>query len=128
VIVELVPGATLPAEFKKFARGNRLDIINGQVVELPDSILAKLAAHPNIFRIHEDRPVKTHNYRTGITIGSSTVHQTFGYTGAGVGIAVIDSGIATWHDDLTNRTSKLFPYGNQRAAKFVDFVNGRTQP
>src|SRR5581483_4107216 len=40
----------------------------------------------------------------------------------------IDSGVATWHDDLTNRTSKIYPYGNQRVAKFVDFVNGRTQP
>src|SRR5581483_854031 len=64
----------------------------------------------------------------GITIGSRTVHDTLGYTGAGVGIAVIDSGIATWHDDLTNKSSKIFPYGNQRVAKFVDFVNGRTQP
>src|SRR5262249_34979960 len=39
-----------------------------------------------------------------------------------------DSGITAWHDDLTNRTSKLFPYGNQRVAKFVDFVNGRSTP
>ena len=28
----------------------------------------------------------------------------------------------------TNNTSKLFPYGNQRVSKFVDFVNGRTLP
>ena len=128
VIVTLVPGATLPPEFKKYARNGNLDIINGQVLELPDTVIAKLAAHPNVFRIHENRPVKTHNYRTGVTIGSRTVHDTLGYTGAGVGIAVIDSGIATWHDDLTNKSSKIFPYGNQRVAKFVDFVNGRTQP
>ena len=48
--------------------------------------------------------------------------------GAGVGVAVIDSGIASWHDDLTNRTSTYYPYGNQRVAAFVDFVNGRTLP
>ena len=128
VIVTLVPGATLPPEFKRFARGGRLDIINGHALDLPDTLIKKLAAHPNVFQIHEDRPVKTHNYRTGVTIGSSTVHQAYGVTGAGVGIAVIDSGVATWHDDLTNRSSKTYPYGNQRVAKFVDFVNGRTQP
>ncbi len=42
---------------------------------------------------------------------------------------MIDSGIATWHDDLTRgRVSKTFPYGDQRVAKFVDFVDGRSQP
>src|SRR6185436_18709265 len=41
---------------------------------------------------------------------------------------VIDSGISSWHDDFTNKTAKLFPYGNQRVAKFVDFVNGRSLP
>ena len=52
-----------------------------------------------------------------------------GYDGAGIGIAVIDSGVASWHDDLsgTNRSSQ-YPYGNQRVRKFVDFVNGRTAP
>ena len=63
-----------------------------------------------------------------MTVGARTVQETLGYTGAGIGVAVIDSGITTWHDDLTNTTSKLFPYGNQRVAKFVDFVNGRTLP
>ncbi len=128
VIVTLVPGATLPPEFKKFARPGKLDIINGLVLDLPDSVIAKLAAHPNVFRIHEDRPVRTHNYRTGVTVGARTVIDTLGYTGAGVGVAVIDSGVATWHDDLTNRTSQVYAYGNQRVAKFVDFVNNRTQP
>ncbi len=78
--------------------------------------------------MHYDRPIKTHNYRTAVTVGARTVQDTLGYTGAGIGVAVIDSGITSWHDDLTNMTSKLFPYGNQRVAKFVDFVNGRTLP
>src|SRR6185295_2967780 len=45
-----------------------------------------------------------------------------------IGVAVIDSGITNWHDDLTNKTSTIFPYGNQRVRKFVDFVNGRALP
>ena len=140
VIVTLVPGAKLPAEFKRFVHssnrkdnnGNnddgRLDLINGQVLDLPNGVLKKLAAHPSVFRIHHDRDIATHNYRTSITTGARTVHQTLGYTGAGITIAVIDSGITSFHDDLTNKTSRVYPYGNQRVTKFVDFVNGRTLP
>jgi serine protease AprX len=128
VIVTLVPGAQLPSEFKKFSRAGKLDIINGQVLDLPDRVLRQLAAHPDVFRVHYDRPIKSHNYRTAVTVGARDVVAKYGYTGAGIGIAVIDSGITSWHDDLVNYTSKTFPYGNQRVAKFVDFVNGRTLP
>jgi subtilisin family serine protease len=41
---------------------------------------------------------------------------------------VIDSGVTSWHDDLTNSSGGNYPYGNQRVTKFVDFVNGRSQP
>src|SRR5439155_24226127 len=47
---------------------------------------------------------------------------------AGVTVAVLDSGVSTWHDDLTNRSSTLYPYGDQRVAGFVDFVNGQLTP
>src|SRR5207302_11093949 len=46
VIVELMPGAQLPLEFKNFAQGNKLDIINGQVLQLSNGQLKKLAAYP----------------------------------------------------------------------------------
>ena len=128
VIVTLVPGATLPNEFKKYTRNTKLDLINGEVLDLPNGVLNKLAAHPNVFRLHYDRPIKTHNYRTSITTGARVVTDFMGITGAGVGVAIIDSGISTWHDDLTNKSSTLYPYGNQRVAKFVDFVNNRTTP
>src|SRR4029434_8478870 len=57
-----------------------------------------------------------------------TVQEYMGLTGAGVGVAVIDSGISTFHDDLTSTSNTYYPYGNQRVKKFVDFVNGRTAP
>jgi serine protease AprX len=128
VIVTLVPGAQVPAEFRKFMRGNRLDIINGQALELPNHELDKLARYPEVFRVHYDRPINSQNYRTAVTVGARNVVNKYGYTGAGIGVAVIDSGITSWHDDLINDTSKTFPYGNQRVAKFVDFVNGRATP
>src|SRR5581483_5950904 len=128
VIVTLQPGVQIPAEFKKFARTTKLDIINSVVLEVPESLLKKLEAHPDVFKVHFDRPIKAHNYLTRLTVGAKVVTDTLGYTGAGIGVAVIESGITTWHDDLTNNSSKSFPYSNQRVAKSVDFVNNRTQP
>ncbi len=39
--------------------------------------------------------------RTAVSVGARAVQQQWGYDGAGVGVAVIDSGITAWHDDLT---------------------------
>ena len=126
VIVTLVPGAELPAEFKRFARlKGKLGIINGQVLDLPNGVIAQLERHPRIFRIHYNRSISAHNYRTSLTVGSRAVQRSLGLTGAGIGIAVLDSGITAWHDDPTNRSTRLYPYGNQRVSAFVDFVNGR---
>src|SRR5436190_3953933 len=66
VIVRLVPGAKLPQEFKKYARSGSLDIINGLVLDVPNHALKALANNPNVQSVHEDRPFKTHNYRTSV--------------------------------------------------------------
>jgi serine protease AprX len=126
VIVTLLPGAKLPSEFRKFAREGNLDLINGQVLDLPNNVLKQLANHKDVFRVHYDRPTEMHNYRTSVTTGGRLLNA-YGLKGAGIGVAVIDSGI-TYHEDFSANSSKLFPYGNQRVAKFVDFVNGRTLP
>ena len=61
--------------------------------------------------------------RTAATVGALTARLSYGYTGAGVGVAVIDSGITAWHDDLgASATSK----SGQRVTAFVDFVNNRS--
>ncbi|HJZ77304.1 MAG TPA: S8 family peptidase [Vicinamibacterales bacterium] len=128
VIVELVPGAKLPGSFNSYKRGGKLGIINGQVIDVPDRLLRELSQHPSVFRVHYDRPAAKFNYRTSLTVGTRAIRQTLGLTGAGVNVAVIDSGIAAWHDDLTNNSTALYPFGNQRVAGFVDFVNGQSQP
>ncbi len=128
VIVALVPGASLPSEFKRFSANRNLDIINGQVLDLPNGLIKQLESRPEVFRLHYDRPIHDFNYRTSITVGAATARLTTGYTGAGVGVAVIDSGVAP-HDDLSKGSAPgSFPYGNLRVTKFVDFVNGRTSP
>ncbi len=46
----------------------------------------------------------------------------FGYDGSGVGVAIIDSGVTPWHDDLADAA------GAMRVDRFVDFVGGRCDP
>src|SRR6185295_8276736 len=128
VIVTLKAGAELPAEFQKYANAKRLGIINGQVLSLPNGLIKRLAQHPDIFDIRFDRPLAKADYRTALATGGLAINRALGLTGAGVGVAIIDSGIASWHDDLTSRTSTLYPFGNQRVKAFVDFVNGQIAP
>jgi serine protease AprX len=129
VIVTLMPGAQLPPQFKQFANGRSLRIINGEALELPNGILTQLLNYPEVFRVHYDRPTSGFNYRTSVTVGAMTARAFLGYDGAGVGVAVLDSGIANWHDDLSGTGgSQSFPYGDQRVNKFVDFVSGQTTP
>ncbi len=56
--------------------------------------------------------------RTSATIGATIVRQEFGYDGSGVGVAIIDSGVTAWHDDLADAA------GAMRVDRFVDFVGG----
>jgi serine protease AprX len=129
VIVEWQPGSELPAAFRRYAKQNgNLRILNGTVLDLPNGLLRNLSNHPSALRIHYDRPTFKADYTTGMTVGSRAVQAGLGFTGAGVGVAVIDSGVATWHDDLTNRSSLQYPYGDQRVSAFVDFVNSQTTP
>jgi serine protease AprX len=130
VIVTLASGARLPSQFARFMRANgRLNLIDGRVLDLPNGAIQELEAHPEIFRVHYNRPAGKFNYRTSFTVGAIEAQTALGYTGAGIGIAVIDSGIAAWHDDLSRgAVTTQYPYGDQRVSKFVDFVNGRSQP
>jgi len=130
VIVTLQPGADLPPELKQLVTKShrKLGIINGQVLTVPNRALTYFASHPAVARVDVDRPIAKTNFRTALTIGARPIQSGLGLTGAGVGVAIIDSGVASWHDDLTNRTGAQYPYGNQRVAAFVDFVNGQIAP
>jgi serine protease AprX len=132
VIIQLKPGFDASSDVTKLGGklGRRLGLINGQVAEVPNKILRKLADHPAVVRIIWDRPIGGEMNRVAVTVGARAVQEALGYTGAGIGVAVIDSGVTTWHDDLTyNGTSSAVRTKNgQRVAAFYDFVNGRTAP
>jgi serine protease AprX len=101
-----------------------LPILDARVAEVPNFGLPILALNSNISYIALDRPTLSTIERTGLTVGATAVRQGQGYDGAGIGVAVIDSGITPWHDDLTQTGIP----GSQRIDRFVDFVNGQTTP
>jgi serine protease AprX len=131
-IIELKPGWDVSAEVSKLGGkiGRRLRLMDGLAVEVPNKVLRKLADNPAVARIIWDRPLDSTMNRVSVTVGARAVQEGLGLTGAGIGVAVIDSGITGWHDDLTYRgSSPLVRVKNgQRVAAFVDFVGGRTAP
>jgi serine protease AprX len=107
--------------------GRRLRIVNAQTADVPNSVLQRLADDPAVESIHEDRSTAGELNRVAVTVGARAVQTDMGIKGAGVGVAVVDSGITSWHDDLTynGTTSAVRTKAGQRVVAFADFVNGR---
>ncbi len=102
--------------------GRHLAGISSHVAFVPNGQLKRLAASPLVDHISLDRDIVGTMDRTAATVGAAAVRQDLGFDGSGVGVAIIDSGITSWHDDLSNSG------GGQRVARFVDFVNGGETP
>ena len=76
---------------KKLLKTYDLDVIAGSIYSVPASELEELANDPNVKYISPVRPMKpTLDYATAAVNG--TAARAAGYTGKGVGIAIIDSG------------------------------------
>jgi serine protease AprX len=98
--------------------GLTLPIINGQVASVPNAALNGLAKSALIEHMSVDHVVTDTMERTSATVGATAVRNQFGYDGSGIGVALIDSGVTSQHDDLDDST------GAQRVDRFVDFVGG----
>ena len=99
--------------------GSRFTTISARLAEVPDECLPTIAAHPDVVAVSVDRDVHgalQPSIRTGV--GATWVAEQLGLDGNGIGIAIVDSGVAAWHDDL----------GNNRVIHFADFVNQQPQP
>ncbi len=131
-IIQLKPGWDVSGEVGKLGGklGKRLGLMNGLAVELPNKVLRNLANHPGVARVIWDRPLDPKMNLVSVAVGARAVQRQLGVSGAGVGVAVIDSGISSWHDDLTygGASSAVRTSGGQRVAAFVDFVGGIATP
>ena len=131
VILTINPGqeANAEKEIKKLGGrvGRRLKLVDGMAVELPNRVIKQISERSEVLSVHFDRPISPHMNRTAVSVGARAVQQQWGYDGAGVGVAVIDSGVASWHDDLSYQGSstKVRVVNGQRVTAFVDFVNQR---
>ena len=114
VIIRTAPGASAIRAIAAAGGtpGRQLAAANGQVALIPDSALAMLASRSEVMSVALDRRVQGAMERTAATIGATWVHDELGLDGSGVGVAIIDSGVANWHDDL----------GSDRVVHFADFV------
>jgi subtilisin family serine protease len=129
VLIEARPGADLgPLLARAGARvARRLRTLDVWVADLPDGSLAAIEASPAVRRVRPDRPVTATMARTTATIGAAWVRDALGYDGTGVAVAIVDSGVTSWHDDLTGTPrAGAAAGGGQRISRFVDFVNGLT--
>ena len=106
--------------------GRTLPILTARAARVPNTAVLTLAESPLVNRIALDRLTLgfVRPERTGATVGADVVRQQLGYDGAGIGVAVIDSGVTAWHNDLADPNAP----STQRVDRFVDFVADQTQP
>jgi serine protease AprX len=129
VIITLQPGQEANGVQSVKRLGGRLKhylpLVNGLAVELPNRVIRFLAERSEVVSIHYDRATEVHLNRAAVTVGARAARSTFGYDGAGIGVAVIDSGITSHHDDLgyQGTSTNVRVVGGQRVTGFVDFVN-----
>jgi serine protease AprX len=109
------------ADVRVFGRGmvgRRLDH-GAQVGEVDNTTLATMASDPRVERVMIDRPAFATMERTGQAIGAALARSQYGVSGKGVGVAIIDSGITSYHDDLYRSPSGS---PSRRILHFKDFT------
>src|SRR5215467_9097455 len=108
VIIQFRPGAKLSDGIKRVTGAgglhkSRLDIINGGLFHVPASMLPKLAEDPDVTYVSADRKtIRLGKVDFIMDATNTTSIINLGYTGQGIGVAVIDSGVKSSHTDLAN--------------------------
>jgi len=97
----------------------KLHMIKGAAFTIPVSALPALEADPEIVSVSIDHPMNVMDDTTNDATGVNTAWNA-GYNGAGVGVAVIDSGINDSHPDLQNSN------GTSRVVYHQDFTGTPT--
>ena len=112
-----VKGNQLPPEFRKFARPGVLSIVNGYVLDVPNAQLKAIGTHASTLFASHNTTVHAFNFRTGVQSGAFFARRMLGFSGAGVGVAVLDSGFAPVDD------FDPIPGHRSRGTFFQDFLD-----
>lgn len=96
----------------------RLDNVEAMVADVPIAWLETLRRAPAVRSVSPDRPMTGTLHLTSEVVGARWVHEYLGFDGTGIGVAIIDSGVAPSHRDLEPN----------RVVQFVDFVRFEAQP
>ncbi len=95
----------------------KLPMINAYVIEIDEDRLDYVKSVEGLLSMEVDTQLTTQMNRVGDAIESSWAHE-HGYFGQGVGVAVVDTGIALHKD---------FIEGGNRVIAFKDLINHRTE-
>ncbi|HMC81613.1 MAG TPA: S8 family serine peptidase, partial [Candidatus Polarisedimenticolia bacterium] len=76
--------------------------LDGYAASVPAGSLRHLARSRHVSRITLDQPVEASNDINYVTVGADIAYNTYGLSGSGVSVAVLDSGIAD-HPDISGR-------------------------
>ncbi|AIS51752.1 serine protease AprX [Thermoanaerobacter kivui] len=120
ILYSRLPYSILKAKIEKLGGSIKfeLPIINAWSVNLPCNKLAKIASLSGIHFIAEDSTIQVQLNIATQEINSRKVND-LGYTGKGVTIAFLDTGIYP-HPDFTKPKNRI--------VAFYDVVNGKKQP
>jgi serine protease AprX len=97
----------------------RLDVVKGAAYRIQRSQLESLAREPEVVYISPDRKIKGMLDLTAAAVNAPTAWNSYGLTGAGIGVAIIDSGLPN-HRDLKNG------HGSLRIVYQQDFTGAGT--
>jgi len=125
VIVQFTQVPTARHHQKVLNRGGKLrqelGLVMGGAYSLPASALADLAADPDVAYISPDRPVQGTLDNARATVGADLAYKA-NWTGKGVGVAVLDSGLmnvsdfdqkrVVYSENFSNGTTTMDMYGH----------------
>jgi subtilisin family serine protease len=92
--------AAAALDFEASRRLSHLPIVIG---EIPERRLRDLAALPGVASVEEPRTYRVQRAEGGLLIRSPQLRSQFGAAGAGIGVAVLDTGIDLAHPEFAGR-------------------------
>jgi len=85
-----------------------LELVRGAAYSVPARELESLASDPDVEFVYPDRPMAASLNYLRAAVGADVARQQYGFTGKGVGVALIDSGIDPSNNkDLLDAAGKV---------------------